>query len=395
MMRQGCRLVQFLGFGAVLWVGLVVLGQAAWSDDFEDYIVQSRLDRYYDLPQTARVLGMGGASLVTSSDISSVFGNPAGLGFVKRPEVGLNYSNEWADGDEIIPFFGTTPGNKALPDGTPHRVRKNKNQGGLQLVLPCYAKGVFGLGAWFDDTDYSDYKNSDAERWRLNAGYGYAVNDCFSFGYSLTYFHDKADDDFTDYKLDDGFRHTFGLQLRPNQCSAFGASAYFAEGHPQTRIRRVEDPNTPGPFPDNDTGDLDSWGVEFGYSWQVLERTLLAASVDYQEHSFDGTAYAPDQDEVRRTNEDIKGWGFHAGVEQNYFNCMLARLGYRYQTNEYTNSTRGQFFQGRDDFDSNYHAISGGFGWNFSPCLTLDYGVEYRFVGSGDLNNTITARFHF
>jgi opacity protein-like surface antigen len=375
-------LLAFSLVAAVCFVQPVFAGQ----DDIEDWIIQSRLDRYYRLPDTARVLGMGGSSRVTSTDIASVFGNPAGLGFISRPELGLNYSHDWDSGEEYAPgFFDTTEPDKALGSAVPQKVKSHKNQGGLQLVLPCFSCGVFGFGGWVEDKDYNDFRDSEANRYLLNAGYGYKVNDCFSFGYSLTYFNDEVDDFYADYDLEDGFRHTFGLMLKPCPNAVFGVSTFFAHGNPDVKV----------PGLGTRSGDLDSYGVEFGYSWQVLERTLLAASVDYTINEYDGSIYDPFQDEFQSSDEQIKGWGFHVGLEQNYFDCLLARVGYRYQTNDYENHLRGEFFRDDQDYDANYHAISTGLGWVYNPSLTIDYGVEYRFIGDGDVNNTVTARFHF
>lgn len=356
------------------------------ADEVEDWIVESHLDRYYDLPQTARVVGMGGASSVTSNDISAVSGNPAGLGFAAGPEVGITYSHDEFSGTDMSfePLVPAVPG-KAAGDPIFDDSTSRSNLGGLQLVLPCYSQGVFGFGLWMDNTDYNDIEDTEADRYILNAGYGYKINDCFSIGYSLSYFNDEVDDDWSDYDLEDGFRHTFGLQMRPCQGMAFGASTYFGHGNPDTSVDLLG----------SDEGDLDAWGVEFGYSWQVLPCTLLATSVDYQEHEYDGIIYAPDQDEIRDYNESIDGWGFHVGLEQNYRDCLFPRLGYRYQMNDFDSSQRGLYYRGEDEFDSNYHAVAGGIGWAYNCNLSLDYAMEYRFIGDGDINNTVTARFHF
>ncbi len=377
------RICLFVVLTIILCVSWIPISRA---DEIEEWIVESRLDRYYDLPKTARVVGMGGASLVTSSDISSVFGNPAGLGFVVGPEVGITYSHDEFSGTDFSyePFNYQDP-DKAAGDPIYRGSKARKNMGGLQLVLPCYSRGVFGFGLWVDDADYSDIEDTDARRYILNAGYGYKVNDCLSIGYSLNYFNDDLDDDWGDYELEDGFRHNFGLQLRPCQGMTFGASTYFAHGNPETSISHFG----------SDEDDLDAWGVEFGYSWQVLPCTLLAASVDYQDRDGSGMIYAPNQDEVQRFNEDIKGWGFHVGMEQNYRDCLFPRLGYRYQTNDYDYSQYGEYFRDNGSFDANYHAVSWGLGWAYNCNLSLDYAMEYRFIGDGDINNTVTARFHF
>ncbi len=380
----------------VFWCSFICVLFLAWTpfvsaDEVEDWMIESRLDRYYDLPKTARVVGMGGASWVTSNDISSVFGNPAGLGFATGPELGITYSHDEYSGRDssFAPFIGgNTGGTKAAGNPIFCNAEGRKNQGGLQLVLPGGAGGscgVFGFGAWVDDTNFDDCDDTDAQRYRFNAGYGLKLNDCLSLGYSLTYFNDDVEDRYSDYNLDDGFRHDIGLQLRPGPGCTFGLRTFYAHGNPDTDITTLG----------SDEGDLDSWGVEFGYSWQVLPCTLLAASVDYQDREYDGIIYAPDQDEIRSFDEEIKGWGFHVGLEQNYRDCLFPRLGYRYQTNDYDSHQVGQYFRGRDDFESNYHAVSTGIGWAYNKCLTLDYGMEYRFIGDGDLNNTVTARFHF
>ncbi len=379
-LRRFCLFCVLAAILILSWIPVVS------ADDIEDWIVESRLDRYYDLPMTARVVGMGGASWVTSNDISSIFGNPAGLGFVLGPEVGITYSHDEYSGEDfsyesiVHDLVGKSAGDPIYRDS-----KARKNMGGLQLVLPCYSQGVFGFGLWVDDTNFSDIEGTDAERFILNAGYGYKVNDCLSIGYSLNYFNDDVEDHWSDYELEDGFRHNFGLQLRPCQGVTFGAMTYFAHGNPDTSIDHLG----------SDENDLDAWGVEFGYSWQVLPCTLLAASVDYQDRDGNGIVYAPNQDEIQTFDEEIKGWGFHVGLEQNYRNCLFPRLGYRYQTNDYEASQYGMFFRDHSDFDYDYHAFSWGIGWAYNCNLSLDYAMEYRFVNDGDINNTVTARFHF
>jgi opacity protein-like surface antigen len=204
-------------------------------------------------------------------------------------------------------------------------------------------------------------------------------------GYSLSYFNDDVSNQYSDYTLDDGLRHSAGAQLRLGECGVLGLNSYFAYGSPEV--------SSPGLG--SDEGDLDSWGVELGYACQVLPQTLFATSIDYTENQSDGVFYALDQEELRNIDEEISGWGFHLGVEQNYNDMFLPRLGYRYQNWDYSNETRGEFFHGSEDYVSSYHAISTGIGWIYNENLTLDYGVEYRLVGDGDVNNTITARFHF
>jgi long-subunit fatty acid transport protein len=395
-----------LAFLVVFMAVFSVLGSAAVAEDTADWIVSSHLDRYFQIPQTARVVGMGGSSWVTSSDISSIAGNPAGLGFVTRPELGLTYSHGWYTGDEQVPSFLV---NKA-PGFDDVGAKAKKNAGGLQLICPCCrsccsscgvgggcnvcggsgscwsgGRGVLGFDGWYDDTGFSDFGGTDGNRYRLTAAYGYALNDCFSLGYSLSYFNDDISSNHWDYTLDDGLRHSAGAQLRLGDCGVLGLNSYFAYGNPEV--------SSPGLG--TDEGDLDSWGIELGYACQVLPQTLFATSIDYTEDQFDGVFYAMDQEELRNIDEEISGWGFHLGVEQNYNDMFLPRLGYRYQDWDYSNETQGEFFHGSEDYVSSYHAISTGIGWIYNENLTLDYGVEYRFLGDGDVNNTITAKFHF
>lgn len=362
----------------VAWVGMPT---PAAADEVEEWLAQSRLDLYYSLPVTARELGMGRAVGVTSHDIANVFSNPAGLGFARQSEVGITYFHDELTGEEVAPIF-----DKVLPTEI-RPVDGDKDGGDLRLVLPCYSRGVFGFGVSYNTNDYGNTLNSELDRYILNAGYGYAVNDCFSIGYHLSYFNDEVEEDFSDYEMDDGFRHTFGLQLRPcaSDAMVFGLQGYFAHGNPETEIDGFGDYES----------DRKAWGLEFGYGWQVLECTLLAASIDYQDNDLDGYVYDAAQEEPQSIQEEIKGWGVHVGVEQNWRNCLLGRVGYRFQQLDYEADRQGEFFRGSDDFAADYHAVTTGMGWNIRPCLTLDWGMEYRFIGDGDINNTVTARFHF
>lgn len=366
---------QWLGKG-LLFLGVLCLGATSvMADEVEDFFIQHNQKRYFDFPLDARSLALGGSNIATSNDLSSVFGNPAGLGWIDSCGLSATYSRDEISGDEYL---------QALGFGNFSSVEEEFDVGTVRLALPIRAGGTLGLGWYGWDSEVDDSHNTDSERKVFQAGYGARLNDCLSIGYSFSYFDDEMDTACCgDYEMDDGYRHTFGLQMRPNSCMAVGLSGFFASGDPDSRMAIL------GP----QSADRDSWGLELGYSWQVFERTLFTTSVDYTDYELDANIVNQQVRVNQNVDEGGESWGFHAGVEQRCCNWLVARAGYHYRDNEYDFNDAGPMASLSESAD--YHAVSTGLGFDIHKNLRLDYGVQYRFIGDDDITNTVTATFHF
>ena len=101
--------------------------------------IQRAQKRYFDLPQSARQIGMGGSTVPTTRDLSALFGNPAGLGWLEMYEISLNYRYEQISGDEF-----------PLPPGSPDfdSVDEDIHNGYILGAVPISGGyyGVLGLG---------------------------------------------------------------------------------------------------------------------------------------------------------------------------------------------------------------------------------------------------------
>jgi opacity protein-like surface antigen len=361
--------------GVILIVlGGMILSPATWADDVEDFFIQHNLKRYFDFPQDARTLALGGSNVATSADLSSVFGNPAGLGWIDACGLSLTYTQDEISGDEYL-----------YPQGYSgfSGVEEDFDIGTARLVLPIRFGGTLGLGWSGWDSDVSDSKGTDTEKQIFQAGYGLKLNPCMSLGYSFSYYEDEVDTNCYDYEMDAGYRHTFGLQCRPNSCMTMGLSGFFAYGDAEMDQLVIGSQN----------GDRTSWGLELGNSWQICERTLFTTSIDYTEYDLEADVVNHNLQLFQNADEGGEAWGYHAGVEQRCCNWMVARAGYHYIDNEYDFNDGGVVSS--LDEDADYHAVSTGLGFDVRKNLTLDYGFQYRFIGDGDMTNTVTATFHF
>lgn len=360
-------------FGA-FFLGCLLLASAGWSGDVEDFFIQHHQDRYFDFPQDARTLSLGGSNLPTAADLSSVFGNPAGMGFIDSCGLSTTYSHNEISGEEFLLDAGQS---------NFRGVEEDYDVGTVRLVLPIRAGGTLGLGWSGWDSDVNDFEDTSTEKNIFQIGYGARLNECMSFGYSLSYFHDEVDAEWGDYEMDDGFRHTFGLQCRPNSSMTWGFSGFFASGDPESDVAIIG----------SQDGDRDSWGLELGTSYQVFERTRFTGSVDYTEYELDANQVNHHLQLDENVDESGKSWTFRTGVEQRCCDWMVARAGYYYRDNEYDFNDGGVASSLSESAD--YHALSTGFGFDLRKNLTLDYAFQYRFIGDGDITNTVTATFHF
>lgn len=355
----------------ILALALCALCGGAFGFDYEEFLIQDAQQRYFDFPLDARSLALGGSNIVTADDLASVFGNPAGLGFIDHCGASFTYSNDEISGDEF-PF-----GNS---------IETDYDVGTLRVALPIRMGGTVGFGYSVSDGETSDTQGTESDREIYNFAYGLRLNPCMSLGYSFSLFQDEVEGRWGDYEMDNGYRHTLGLQCRPNACTALGLSGFYASGDPESDIIIA------GP----QDGDRESWGVELGGAWQVCERTRLTSSVDYVSYDLDSyirLGNIPGINLAIPADEDGQTWTVRAGIEQKCCDWLTGRVGYLYRDNTY--DFKDPILAANLDDSLDYHAVSTGLGLNICQNLTVDYGFQYRFVGDGDVANTVTATFHF
>jgi len=336
------------------------------ADDAKDYFIQSAQRRHFDLPQDARAVGMGGSSVPTTADVSSLLGNPAGLGWLEKYELSLSYRYDGLSGDEYPPPA------TSIDDALHTEI--------LQLAIPlCEGElGVLGLGGTLYQSDIDDAVDTDKDGFTLHLAYAKSLCDTWSLGYALSYYNDEEDSNFADYEMDFGLSNRLGVQFRPSECVLLGLDGFYAFGDTDSDVFGNQD------------GDRDSWGLNLGVSYQILERTLLAASVDYTDYDVDGHIRNAAVGINQNVDEDGRGWGTHLGAEQGLTDWLALRGGYRYKDNDYD-------FRAMKPLSgsANYHALSTGAGFKIGENMGIDYGFEYRFVGDGDLTQTVTAKYKF
>jgi len=266
---------------------------SALAGDEEEYFIQHALQKYFDLPQSARALGMGGAIRPVETGAAALFGNPAGLARVERAEAALSYGYHQISGEEFL-----------SPGGTPQfdDIEEDLDQWSLQTAFPLSKEyyATLGVGLSFYDTDVDDSVDTETDGWRLHLAYAGAANEELDLGIALAYLHDEEDNDFADYEMDSGLSIEPGLIYRVNEDLVLGLSLFLGLGDTESDIITGLDGD----------GDRLSFGVEAGLGWQAGEKTLVAASLDL-------TSYDHDADvEGIEADENGHAIGLHLGIEQ-------------------------------------------------------------------------------
>lgn len=343
---------KYLGL-SLFTLGLALCAAPAFADGQEDYYHQFNQQRFFNYPQTARTLGMGGSSSVTHSGAYSTMGNPAGLGMMKDAEVAMGYGYSQLTGKDSADYGD---------------IEQESHSGYAMGAFPIMpysdalpAWGNIGLGWSGDRSDTDDVANTDTDGARLHFAYSKAVNDNFSLGYAISVGKDKVDSDTRNYEMDNAIRHNVGAMWKASEATDFGMNVFYGDGDDDLeRDLSV---------------DRDSWGIEAGIAHDISDATTLAFSTDYVTYNSD-------------PGIDTNGWGIKTGVEHMFNESLTGRAGYRYQAN-----TDGGF--GDSDSDTaKYNAVSLGIGTALGM-VNLDYGAEYRATGEGDWSHLVSATVPF
>ena len=350
-MMQVRKIAGVVTASALLFAGSVV------ADGREDYYTQTSQLSYFNTPENARTIGMAGSSVATSSDSSSVTGNPAGLGFMKDADVSLTYARNNISGNDGTTFAGT----KAEIDS-------GQALAALPIVptldgTPKY--GTFGFGWTGFKGDTNDSDNTELKNYSLDLAYGKDLSDQLAVGYAFAYNQNKikafnaAGTESLTAKLDNGIRQEIGAQYKASKATTYGVSTHYGFGS----------------FDTDGAGsaDIGNWGFDAGVG-HTMGATLVSASIDYNRYNNEA--------------DDFNAWSFRTGVEQSLTNYLKARLGYRY-----TAITNADFGYGNNN--SKYNAVSFGLGVQLAKYLMADYGAEYRASGDGDWLHTVTLSVPF
>jgi hypothetical protein len=352
------------------------------ADDVTDFYFQQVTERYFRVPQTARTFAMGGSSVVTSSDSSSIWGNPAGLGFMQGGELSGTYGYDRVSGDEY-------------PTGRSIEQQSHTGSGMLALPLGPVMEdtphfGNLGVGwsqssgRWNDDSF-----DTLTRREQVALSYAYAITPEVSAGYGLAWTRDKIQSKaIFDYPMGDGFRHTVGAGWRPTSDWSFGATTFVGYGEHHALYG-------PGIKGETDTFEV---GTEVGAQYE-LDRTLLSGGIGYRHLSSDGEVESSIPQNFVGGDEVGNIFDVRLGAEHALAERFVARAGYRFAGLARYKYNRTEL----NDLNGSayYHAISGGLGYVFPlssdylDSINLDYGVEYRAVGRGDWEHLVTLSVPF
>ena len=351
-MKQVRKIAGVVATSALLFAGSVV------ADGRQDFYSQTSQVNYFSSPETARIVGMAGSSVATTSDSSSVTGNPAGLGFMKDAEVSGTYAHNEISGNDEADY------------GNIHEKFDGGSVLGSVPIVPTLdgtpKYGSVGFGWTGFRGDANDDANSDSRNYSLNLAYGKDLSDRLALGYAVAYNHDRihgfvpgaSDSGISDlgghHYIIEGVSQDLGAQYKLSRATTLGASSHYA-------------------FDAKNSGDYNNWGADVGIG-HTIGQTLLTGSVDYNLYN--------------NNNDDFGAWGFRAGVEQTLTNWLKARLGYRY-----TAIIGDDLGYGNDN--SKYNAVAFGVGVKLAKYLMADYGAEYRASGDGDWLHTVTLSVPF
>jgi hypothetical protein len=369
----------------VLLAPAIVLASTlpAAADEAEEYASQQAVRLYFDLPENARTFGMAGSSVATSQDVSGLFGNPAGLGWLPGVEIAVTLGFDKISGEEFL--ASDEPSSSDFDN-----VGQDFGGGHLQVGMPIEegSGGVLGMGVSLIGSDVDDQYRTDTDGFRLHIGYGKRIDEDLTLGYALSYHRLDHVNDFVDCSLESAYRHTLGLEYRLDERWMLGVFGFYGRGD--------WDCDWQQPYLDvNVDADRQSLGANMGIFWQALERTGVAASVDYTDYETDADVGESMGYLGEDVNEEGYSLGARAGIEQEIKEWLDLRGGYRFQHIDYDFHDSGvaTSLSGTNS----YHAVTAGLGLSRlgETEIELAYGIEYRFIGDGDFTHVITLAFRF
>jgi opacity protein-like surface antigen len=368
---------------ALLASGVTILnGQVATADGRRDLYFQQATERYFNLPQNARTFGMAGSSVATSTDVSSVIGNPAGIGMMQDGDISFSYGYNTISGNEHPTYA---------------EVEQQTNYGSVLATMPIgpvkddlpdYGNIGLGWSGYQGDLDDDTY-GVESKGYRIHGTYGIALSPDLSVGYGLSYLHDDYTGNDFEYPMKNGFRHTVGALAKVNKDLSVGGDIVVGHGRHKAKV-----------YSENleANSDLIEVGLDLGAAY-MIERTTLTASADYQHYGANGDLDTAPDYLVFGGDENGNAFAVRLGIEQNIDDLIALRAGYRYQSNSDYSFNR----EGLDALDGSakYNAFTLGLGatlpvdGKYVKKIKLDYGVEYREVAYDDWEHLLTVSVPF
>jgi hypothetical protein len=381
--------------GIVLHVALCSVGLSSAlplvsqaDETMRDFYYQQNQQRFVSQPQDARMFGMAGSSTLTTSNAVSLVNNPAGLGRMKGGDLSASYS------------ANTISGN-AYPSGNSVEDEQNIGQiygatplGPRKGDLPEY--GNLGLGWHGRNGEWGELRDqTDADMYQISGGYGWAIGKKAAMGYSLTFQDDSLKSPGHTYESSALFLHNVGIQWEDSSDLRFGTNMTFGHGKHELDHTLVSD------IREGQTVDQFSYGLGFGAEYDVADDTTIASVADYTYYHNKGEDDPLRNDIAFGGSSTANVLNLRFGVENRPTDWAALRLGWRYAANFDWNYDR-------PDIDpvlsgsAKYNAFSGGVGLHFDTpegsfitAVKLDYGVEYRLVGTNDWQHVVTLATPF
>lgn len=352
-----------------------------YADTTNVFYIRQSIARFFNLPQSARSLGMGGTEVPITFDNNSIFGNPAGLGFMKNAQLSGTLGHNRHIGSEFL---------------TKEDIVEDDPNGSVLFSYPLNKGdkdparyGVIGAGYSRYNGSTNDSINTKNDGHTRSIAYGTAVNEKVSIGYGLTFFDDQLRSDLADYHAHARFRHSLGTQYHITPDINVGLLVFYGLGQSDFEEFSVQS---------NGLTHQKQWSGDLGASYKI-NNTVLNASINYDHYSASGNV--PVQSRLIVIGDDEAGatTGFHFGVEQSVTSSFDLRAGYHLQ------EVNGYHYQRSDikilNGGLHLNAFSIGAGYAFSDCLgflskiQIDYGLQYGIAGKGEWEHLLSAGIYF
>jgi hypothetical protein len=355
-----------------------------------EFYFQQNQQRFVVQPQEARMFGMAGSTAMTSANALSTVTNPGGLGRMRYGDLSLGYSKNEITG-HTFPEGASVEDSQDMGQvygATPLGPRLNE--------LPEYGNlgfGWFGRSGDWDNGPAQAIEDTDSDTYQLSAGYGAAVGEKASLGYSLTYLHDTFDSRDHSYDSAGSFQHNLGMQFFDDPATVWGASLII--GHGEHNLNHRIDGRR------NQDVDQLNVGIAGGVE-HAMDDVTLSGGVDYTyyDNSGDNSLLANDPESVFGGDSTGHAMNVRVGFEHRAAEWFAWRLGYRYAANFDWDYDRDEL----DDLSGSakYNAYTAGAGLHFAMdegsfirALNIDYGVEFRDVGDNDWQHYVTMSTPF
>lgn len=367
-----------LGIFAAVWIGPSV------AEAQNDFYAHYNRYRFHYVPLSPRSAAMGGAYTALQGGEEGILGNPASLGFLKKPFVNFDFSYEEVASD-LVPLSGAFPVegevdmfNYGIGGAYPFQgdfaglgvalnyMYRTDDFDSLDVTVP----GGGPLPASFGELD------PDLDRHYVGLGAGYLLNDVWSIGYRYSYIDYDLDWDLSILRpaplslaSEDefsGHRNQFGVQYAPNDKIVFGLDGIFGIGEVDTSAEGY-----------SDDADADEWAIRGGVAWQIIENIplLLALDINYENREISGDA---------DTEEDY--FGIHFGAEYEVVENLFLRAGYQFEDIDFD-----AFEISEDPSISSY---STGFGYKYKQ-FSIDYAFMFIDTASSDMAHYVGLSYEF